>query len=600
LKRLGLKDLEDLEGKMISPETIDRIKAASDLVSVAKEYLPDLKRSNNDWKACCPFHHEKTASFSISTQKGIFKCFGCNAAGDVFKFVEMMDNITWIEAVRKLASRAAIEIKENAGDILRYSQKEKLFEILESAGNFYHRCLLESPKAQGARKYLAERGINQESIDKFKLGFAPKDALIKAAIKKGLTIQDLIKAGIVVNKGQDGRNCFEYMTGRLVFPIFDVQGHIVAFGGRTLSNQNPKYLNTPETIVYVKSANLYGLFQTLKDLNKEKRMIIVEGYVDVIVPYQFGVRGVVAPLGTAFTQNHIDLIKRHSDKVTLLFDSDDAGRKATQRALEMLAQKSIEATVSVLPEDIDADQYLNANGKESFLEMLKTTAKTSIDFMIDRVLQKSEIKTPDAKARAVSELLSFVLKNPNSIIQNEQVRTIFQKLNVDEVSVWKEFSKLTSITPKSFEIEFEKQNIGGSPKQIDLSLEQQCLRIALFDKSFLTKDLSDIFTEPFLIKIFEMALSGKDNDQIRNELGKEEGFKFDKLISDIAKYPDIKETFNTILDDLKKVKLKQQIEQLKSEVSLMLDGKTLRDENKLNQYKELTNKLKGSRQNTRR
>ena len=584
----------------ISDETIERIREASDIASVIKEYVPGLKKSGRDWKACCPFHHEKTPSFSVSPERGIFKCFGCNAAGDVFKFVQNIERISWIEAVKKLAARASIEIEDNKNNFIATSQKAKLFEILESAAIFYHRYLLESPKAAKARSYLAARGINEESIETFKLGYASKNALLKAASKKGIPVKDLAKAGII-KESENDRNPFEYMADRLVFPIFDLQGRIVSFGGRTLSNQNIKYLNGPETQVFSKSANLYGLFQTLSQLRKERKITIVEGYMDVIIPKQFGISGFAAPLGTAITSNHIKLIMRYADSAVLLFDSDDAGYAATRRTLEILVENSVETSISHLPKGIDSDEYLIRNGRDSFLEMLKNTSQSPIAFMIDLVLKETKSQSPEAKAAAVSSLLDFVLRSPNSVIQNEWIKEIAKALNTAEGGVREEFKKKQVIGFRIKNFSFSTLRSSSKPSQTSIkkadplgNLQEQLLRIVLFDPNLLSSGLSEFFTQDFTAKIFALALSGKTIEEISGELNDPEKEKFEKLLAIRPSYPKTQKIFDSIIKSLKLSLLKEKADGLKDEVNSMLDGKTQRNEDKLKEYMHITNRLKGS------
>jgi DNA primase len=582
----------------ISDKTVERIREASDIVSVIREYVPGLKKSGRDWKACCPFHHEKTPSFSVSPERGIFKCFGCNAAGDIFKFVQTIENISWIESVKKLAARASIEIEENRSDFMRTSQKAKLFEILESAANFYHRYLLESPKAAKARKYLAERGVHEKSIEIFKLGYAGKNNLLKAASKKGISIQELAKAGII-KESQSDATPFEYMSERLVFPIFDLQGRVVSFGGRTLSNQNPKYINGPETQVFSKSANLYGLFQTLSQLRKERKITIVEGYMDVVIPRQFGISGFAAPLGTAIAQNHITLIKRYAESAVLLFDADDAGRSATRRTLEIFIENSVQTTISHLPQNVDADEYLTDKGKDSFLDLLKNTSQSPIAFMIEAISQEMKSQGPEDKAKAASALLDFVLRSPNSVIQDEWIKEIAKTLNTAEGAIREEFRKkqvlnfrvrnasISRKAPKKPQHSTNQMNPLGN-------LQEQLLRIVLFDAIFLKEDLSKFFTQGFEAKIFNLALKGKSIDEISAELDDFEKEKFEKLLSIRPVYPKIQESFTAIVKSLEKTLLKEKESGLKTEVILMLDEKMQMNEDKLKEYMNITKRLKGS------
>jgi DNA primase len=389
------------------------------------------------------------------------------------------------------------------------------------------------------------------------------------------------------------------MSERLVFPIFDLQGRIVSFGGRTLSNQNPKYLNGPETQVFSKSANLYGLFQTLSHLRKERKITIVEGYMDAIIPRQFGISGFAAPLGTAIAQNHVTLIKRYADSAVLLFDSDDAGRAATRRTLEILIENSVQTTISHLPQDVDADEYLTSKGKDSFLDLLKNTSQSPIAFMIDEILKEMKNQSPESKANAVSDLLDFVLRSPNSVIQDEWIKEIAKTLDAAEGAVREEFRKKQIVNFKAKNSSVSRKapkTSHPSTKKMDPlgTIQEQLLRIVLFDANYLRKDLSKFFTQDFEAKIFNLALSGKSIDEIPSELddlGKE---KFEKLLSIRPSYPKIQEVFTAIVKSLEESLLKEKGSGLKSEVNLMLDEKMQINEDKLKEYMNITKRLKGS------
>jgi len=577
----------------IPDDIIERVRLSSDIVSVVREYLPDLKRVGRNWKACCPFHNEKTPSFVVSPEKGIFRCFGCNAAGDVFKFVMLTDNISWIESVKKLAKKASIEIKETREDIVKVSEKTKLLEILESSAKFYHRHLLESPLAKTARQYLEKRGINQETVKKFQLGYAPRGLLIQSALKKGYTTEDLSKAGIIT-KTERG-TFFEYMSERVVFPIFDVQGRVIAFGGRTLTDQNPKYLNTPETIVYSKSSNLYGLFQTLPELRKERKIIVLEGYMDVVIPYQFGISGAVASLGTSFTHNHAKLIARYADSVTLLFDADDAGRTATQRALEILVEDGVQCSVSSLPEGVDADEYLNENGKEEFLKLLEKSSKSAIDFMTERVSSGIKRNIPETKAKAVSALLEFIARSGNAIVQREWIKSISQSVNVDEDAVWREFKNMRRFKTGSYTA---GKNAAAAPdakeKRQGVSLEEKLLEVILYDRNLMKLLSDEVFEDARCAKVYGLMVSGASDADILNSLGNNDANWFSELTIDDTEYVNAEESCRTILKDIETGRLKKKRQALEKEILLMTEGKTANDDKKIAEYKRLTTLLKGS------
>ncbi|MDR2427211.1 MAG: DNA primase [Endomicrobium sp.] len=423
----------------IPSDVIERIKISNDIVSVVSGYVPDLKRAGRNWKACCPFHNDKTPSFVVSPEKEIFSCFSCHVSGDVFKFVMLSENISWIEAVKKLARNANIEIQKDNHNAIKPSEKQKIYSLLERAAAFYHKNLLCNPDAAHARQYLSKRGVNDLSIEKFFLGYAPKGSLLSVAAKQGFSAEDLIKAGLIAPA--TGGSLFEYMSERIVFPIFDVRGQVIAFGGRVLTDERkPKYLNTPETAVYSKSYHLYGLFQTLPELRKERKAILLEGYMDVVIPQQCGVVGAVASLGTSLTNEQAKLIARHADSVKLLYDADDAGRKATRRALEILAEEAIESNVPALPAGVDADEFLCSYGKEAFSTLL-AESKSSINWIIESIDEESVNLSPEKKAKLIAEYFSFVMKSPNEIIQNEYIKKISTRFIVNSDVVWREFKR---------------------------------------------------------------------------------------------------------------------------------------------------------------
>lgn len=576
----------------IPDDIIERVRLSSDILSVIREYLPDLKRAGRNWKACCPFHNEKTPSFMVSPEKGIFRCFGCNAAGDVFKFVMLMDNISWIESVRKLAKKAGIEIKETHSDVVKVSEKTKLFEILETSARFYNRCFLESSQALKARQYLEKRGINAETVKKFMIGYAPKGQLMQQALKKGYTTDVLSKAG-VITKTERG-TFFEYMSERIVFPIFDVQGRVVAFGGRTLTEQQPKYLNTPETAVYSKSSNLYGLFQTLPELRKEREIIVLEGYMDVVIPWQFGVAGAVASLGTSFTPNHAKLISRYADSVTLLFDADNAGRTAAQRALEILVEAGVECSVSTLPENVDADEYLNKYGKEKFLELLKNTSKTPIEFMTERISLNTNKNSAQSKDKAIDGLLDFISKSGSDVVQREWVRFISQHMNVGEDAVWLKFKKRKRQKLTGYVPDKKEQEPVIKEKKIDLSLEENLINILLSDKNYINDVSEDDFVDARCLKIYKLLSDNKSPAEITGFLSEKEEEWFTSLTLSPIEYSDISEAFRMVLKDINTEKLRRRRRELEKEVLLMMEGKREANNEITEEYKKLTALLKGS------
>ncbi len=591
----------------IPEQAIEQVRAAADIVSIISDYVPDLKKAGRNFRCCCPFHTEKTPSFMVSPEKGIFRCFGCGAAGDVFKFVMLIENISWPESVRKLAERYSIQINESYSEKDRYtvSEKTKIFELLEMTAKFYNRCFLELKSASFVREYAKKRGMTDDTIRKFMIGYAPKNKLFDAARKKGYTFEMLAKAGLFTKN--DYGNIFEYMSERLVFPILDIQGRVVAFGGRTLADSKAKYLNTPETIVYSKSSNLYGLYQTLPELRREKSITVVEGYMDAVMSQQYGVSGAVAPLGTAFTVQQAKLINRYAETVTLLFDPDDAGRTATQRALEICAEAGVSVRTSSLPEGVDPDEYLLAHGKDAFFKIVDKNAKNPIEFFTDRIFEKFSVKTAQDKARVVSILLDFIAKNKNLIVQRDYVNYVAQQLNIDEDILWQEFQKKTVFKTDVSAGDFaETNNI-----KVKSSLEEKLLKFLLDseNREYVRKLKKDFFTERNCVEVYNM-LTENENISIAQILSKikdknrEEWFSKLAIVSEQEKNSKdgnseddtvrVYEIFNILCKDIETERLKKERKLLEKEVLLMTEGKIKNEPEKIKRYLQLTSQIKGS------
>lgn len=591
----------------IPDQVIEQIRIASDIVSVISDYVPDLKRAGRNFKCCCPFHTEKTPSFIVSPEKGIFRCFGCGVAGDVFKFVMLIENVSWIESVKKLAEKNGITIQETFNEKYSVSEKTKIFELLETTARFYNRCLLDTQSASFAREYIKQRGMTDDTVRKFMIGYAPKGKLLESATKKGYAYEMLVKAGLFTKT--DLGNSFEYMSERLVFPILDVQGRVVAFGGRTLGNSKAKYLNTPETMVYSKSSNLYGLYQTLPQLRKEKSIVVVEGYMDVVLSQQYGVCGAVAPLGTAFTQQQAKLIDRYAENITLLFDSDEAGRTATQRALEICAENNMSVKASSLPDGVDPDEYLLKYGKEEFYKLVGKNSKSAISFIFDMVVSKVNIDIAQEKAKAVSVLLDFINKNKNIIVQREYVRFIAQKLNIEEDVIWQEF-KRKSI----FKTNIQENKIAGNISiKAKFSLEEKLISflLSIGNRQYIKKLEKNFFTDTNCIIIYNLLLENKNisTAQILSKLNdkrQEQWFSKIAIINEQITAEDGKndensiedyEIFNILCKDIELERKKKERKILEKEVLLMSEGKKEMDSSKIKRYRQLTTQIKGSGKN---
>lgn len=364
-----------------------QLKARLDMVEVIGGYVP-LKKAGRSYRGLCPFHAEKTPSFHVIPEKGLYYCFGCKASGDVIDFVQRMEGLDFVEVGQRLARRIGCEFK-TSGPSVRGSGKERLFAANRFAARFYARQLAQSPEAQVAREFLEARGIDQESCRAFLLGYAPSgwDALYRALREAKFAHEEAVTAGLAISR-QSGQGAYDRFRHRLVFPILDTQGQVVGFGGRALGEEEPKYLNSPETPVFIKGRQLYGIHLALPAIREREEAMVVEGYTDVIACHSQGLTHAVATLGTALTGDQARWLARFARKVVLAYDADSAGIGAAVRNLDVLAETGLDLRISVLPEGHDPDSALRELGRATFLELME--GSTSLyHFAIDRIIEEA-------------------------------------------------------------------------------------------------------------------------------------------------------------------------------------------------------------------
>ena len=404
----------------ILPETIEEVKSVANVYDIISEYL-DLKKVGTSYSALCPFHSEKTPSFYVSPQKNIWKCFGCGKSGNAITFLVEYEGISYSQAIIKLAEKYGIPVKFSGKD--NFKEKSKLLSVLEKVAKFYKEQLKNYPKP---RKYLLDRGITPSTIDKFDIGYSPEDdSFIKFIEKENIDKKLLVEAGII--SSQDSKK--DKFTGRIIFPIKDLSGRVIAFGGRVIDdNKTPKYLNSPETKVYHKSEVLYGLYEAKEYIREENFAVIVEGYFDVISPYQVGLKNIVASLGTAFTQKQAKLLKKFTDKVYLMFDSDKAGKQAVIRASKIFLSEGIEVYYVPL-EDKDPD-LLAKKGYKALKEKIKE-GQNFLDFLI-KTLKNTESR--EKRASLLKIILDILSTAKDKILVSEYINLLSQ-----ETGMLKEF-----------------------------------------------------------------------------------------------------------------------------------------------------------------
>ena len=392
-------------------QLIQQILSANDIVDVVSQYVALKKKGRNFW-GLCPFHNEKTPSFSVSPERQIFKCFGCGAGGDALKFIQRMLNVTFPEAMQVLANRAGIEIEEyrsrSSGDSAgkRKISKAEMYKANRWAAESYHRLLQEGESGKAARAYLEKRGLNEDICRRFLIGFARDGMYVsKNGASAGFSIETLRNAGLV--RGNENQ-FYDMFRNRIMFPIFDAIGNIVAFGARTLGDDTPKYLNTPETAIFVKHRHLFGLYQARESIEKSNRIIVVEGYTDVLAAHQAGICNVVATLGTALTDEHVRMLRRYAEEIILVFDSDVAGQKAADRALTIFLTLGVDVKLASVPAGKDPCDLIIDKGADAFNAIVNESID-ALDYKWAQLESKYEVARNSLQRRsAIDEFLSVI------------------------------------------------------------------------------------------------------------------------------------------------------------------------------------------------
>ena len=407
---------------LVPRETIDEIRSRSDIVEIISECGIALRPAGRDYKALCPFHDEKTPSFTVSVQKQIFYCFGCQTGGNVISFVQKHEGKSFIEALEWLADRLNIALPNQDA---RESANRKRFTTLEDLNRFaveyYHRQLLTENVGGTARQYIKHRGVQSKTLRLFQLGYAKSGRrdFVKVATDNDFTIQQLVDVGLIKDEDRGPQDRF---WNRILFPIQNERGVPVGFGGRSLSEEHqPKYLNSPATILYDKSNVLYNLDKARQSIYKKQQVLLVEGYMDVLMLSQSGIENVVASSGTSLSENHANLLKRFAPEVVIVYDGDASGFQAAQRGLDRLLAEGLRVRIALLPTGEDPDSFVRQHGATAFAEFTDK-AINLIEFQIQAAIQQQDIHRVDVKAQVVKELVQTLLSVNNRIERSEYVK----------------------------------------------------------------------------------------------------------------------------------------------------------------------------------
>lgn len=597
---------------MVSRDQIEQVRSAVNIVEVIREYVPSIKEGGRAVKGLCPFHSEKTPSFHVQAEKGFFKCFGCGESGDVIAFIAKMEQLSFHEALEALAAKAGITLHKSrvpTREISETSVREKLFYLLELASRFYAEQFWNETSGRAARAYVQERGLKEETVRSFQLGFAPASGVsaFESLLKKGFALELCQQAGLVA-RSMSGR-LYDPLQGRLIFPIFDNFGHVIGFGGRVLplarkadlglgagaDSEPPKYINSPETPVFSKGKTLYGLHQAKPHLLASRRVLILEGYMDVIGVHQAGFPFAVASLGTALTGDHARLLKRYVDHAVAFFDPDEAGRRAALRGLEPLLQSEFFPRLVVTEEQDDPDDIILKKGAAFFSELING-APDFIDYILDAARKTKSDAAVEDKAALARQLLGLIKHSPNEIYKAEWIRRVAQALNLRVDSLEREFAKRASKTAAPERSDFlEKKGSRGAAVP---SIEDEFFYLTLNGAPF-TKDGMGLSVEDFLEERHKRLFL-----LIKEQLEKEGALSVSRLYDHLTEpektwlvelsmeervFSDSKERFEQVVHDMHVRRDRRRLAQMSQQISQGSAAPALMEE-----YKQLLRRIKGS------
>jgi DNA primase len=470
----------------------DDVKNQGDIVRVVSDYVT-LKKRGANYLACCPFHSEKTPSFNVHAGKGLFNCFGCGAGGSIFDFVMRIEGCGFPEAVRIVAQKSGIPIPvvEETEDHKKIARdRDSILRLNEWAAEFFERQLNDDEGGASALEYVRSRGINAETAKLFRLGYAPDswDALTNHLKERGATTDEIHTSGLAVLKDSGG--FYDRFRARLIFPITDPQHRVIAFGGRVMGEGEPKYLNSPETSVYTKGRNLFGLAHSKNDIRNLGFAILVEGYLDCIIPFQEGVHNIVASLGTALTDNQVRLLRRYMDQpqIVVNFDPDSAGQAATMRSIDVLLAEGFKVNILRVPTKQDPDAFVRAHGVDRFRELLKTT-QPYIDYIIEMSIAEHDTSRPTGKVAAINAMLPHLARMRDKVARADYASQIADRLKIDSHIVREELKRTATNRQPSLDnkrVRSAEEITVGERQLLELMLANQEVRRAMV--SALTED----------------------------------------------------------------------------------------------------------------
>ena len=578
-----------------SDAIIDEVRQSNDIVDVISQYV-HLKRSGRNYFGLCPFHNEKSPSFSVSPDKQIFHCFGCGVGGNVFSFLSKIENISFIEAVQNLASRANIALPtlENNADSAKEELKAKVYKVNEFAAEFYHQNLYK-PETKQREEYVKKRKISNETLKSYRIGFSGKfDELYKALKQEGFQEKEILESGLV-NKNENGKYIDRYRN-RLMFPICDVRGRVIAFGGRVLDDSKPKYINSPENVVYSKGRHLFGLNVAKKgDL---KKILIVEGYMDVISLHQRGITNVVAALGTALTQNQGWLLRRNSEQVILGFDSDGAGQTAILRSIEILQNMGCDMRILQMEGAKDPDEYIIKYGNARF-QALMDKAISLVEYKVKILKKDLNLENTSDKIKFLNEISNLISTVENNMEREVYIENIAKTYNISKEAIYAQVNKLKYSSTNNSEKVLEKSRVVQKIKREESTVSEKIKKredtilSLLLDENFNVYEIikQNVKAEDFkyeidrkiAIKLYEEFEKGNSNiNSIIDKLSEEEQNHVTAILAEDYGIENTEKAIDDVLKNYEKEKLNERKQEI-----IKLRGENLSKEEQEDLLKEL-------------
>lgn len=562
---------------MFSEEVIQKVKEQNDIVDVISDSIR-LKHTGRNYLGVCPFHHEKTPSFTVSKEKQIYKCFGCGEAGNVITFVMKTKNLNFPEAVKVLAERIGIDIEENKEKKVERAKYDKMYNINVEAARYFYNSLRRDKKAYS---YFKNRGINDSTLKKFGIGFALDGwhNLRNHLKAKGIKEEELLNLGLVI-KSPKG-SLYDRFRNRVIFPVFDYSGKVIGFGGRVLDDSKPKYLNSPETPLFKKGIHLYGLNFAIKS-NMDRTVIIVEGYMDCISLHQYGITNVVATLGTALTEYQAKLLKRYVDKVIISFDADLAGQNATLRGLEILKKENFDIKVLQVPQGKDPDEYIKANGKEAFLKLVNNALPLT-DYRLKKAEDGINFSNKEMIIKYVNSVAN-ILSSLQPIEREVYVKQVSQRTGLSEESILETVREINKKTSKNE----EKPNINadfGQKLYLEPAYvkgERTILKLMYKDNEILRTIISLIDRDDFIVEshktIYDLILKyhdlpdGEKNSKIDTKCAEDvectkEWINIQELQVKLGEY-DVEKMIHDCIREMKKFKLEESKKEIMNKIRI--------------------------------